>query len=92
MTIIELEPVDYYCENCDSAMEWTACDAPHCRGYRCMGCGAGCDLSENPEAGRCAVSLVSLPYAVAVDIREQRRLSTRYGRPVRTVRLPGECS
>lgn len=92
MTVIELEPVDYYCSHCDSAMEWTACVAPFCRGYRCLNCGSGCDLYEDAEAGDCATALASMPYAQAKDIREERRLSFRYGCPVRTIRLPGECS
>jgi hypothetical protein len=92
MTVIEIEPVDYYCPHCDSAMEWTACRAPYCRGYRCLGCGAGCDLYAAGEDGACAVALATLPPSLAAEMREERRLSYRHGRPVRTVRLPGECA
>ena len=92
MTVIELEPCDYYCRFCDSAMEWTACDAPFCMGYRCLNCGAGCDLYQDPESGRCAIALASMPHALAADIREERRLSYRFNRPVRTIFSPGECS
>lgn len=91
MTVIELEPVDYYCPRCDSAMDWTACNAPYCAGYRCPNCHAGCDLYQH-DNGLCASALASMPYALAHELREERRISARHGRPVRTVRLPGECS
>lgn len=91
MTIIELEPVDYWCQHCDSAMEWTACDAPRCTGYRCMGCGEGCDIYDEDGDGACSRALQNMPWALAHDRREERRIACRTGRPVRTVRLPGEC-
>lgn len=92
MTIFELEPVDFFCAACDSVMEPTACGAPCCRGYRCLGCEAGCDLPADPEHGRCATALASLPYELAVDLREELRVSPRGVRPVRTAPYPGECS
>lgn len=79
--ILELEPVDYYCGLCDSAMEWTACHAPLCRGYRCLNCGAGCDLYAAPENGECALSLANLPLPLVREIRDERiRLSLARGR------------
>jgi hypothetical protein len=92
VTVIELEPVDYYCMSCDSAMEWTACHAPFCRGYRCLNCGAGCDLNEAPDDGACVTALATMSYAVAEDLRDDRRLSIRRHHPSRTLRLSGECS
>lgn len=87
MTLIELEPVDYYCEKCDSAMEWTACHAPYCLGYRCLNCDCGCDLHAEPEDGECARSLANLPLPLAQEIRDERlRLLLMRGR------FPGECA
>jgi hypothetical protein len=40
----EIEDVDYWCTRCESAMENTGCISPHCCQYRCLGCGAGCDI------------------------------------------------
>jgi hypothetical protein len=91
MTVIELEPVDFYCRACDSAMEWTACNAPACTGYRCLGCGTGCDLYDTPDTGACAVALATMPYALAHHIREEHR-AWGLRRPVRALRLSGECS
>lgn len=88
--IIELEPVDYYCRRCDSVMDQTGCEAPRCLGYRCLGCGYGCDLHDDPEDGDCAIALASMPHALTRDtyFRARGRL-----RPIRTVHLPGEeCS
>lgn len=92
MKLIELEPVDFYCQYCDSAMEWTTCQAPMCRGYRCLACGDGCDLYEDPAGGRCVRGLAGMSYALAEEIREERRIGFRYGCRVRTVHLPRECS
>ena len=89
---MELEPVDYYCPQCDSAMEWTACYAPTCKGYRCLNCDAGCDLYDETEDGQCARAIAGMPWTLIHDMREERRLYFQSGRPVRTVRLPGECS
>lgn len=58
MTTIELEPVDFYCPECDSIMDETRCNAPRCNGYRCVNCGAGCDVG-TPE-GRCGRALRAL--------------------------------
>lgn len=91
MTVIELEPVDFYCRACDSAMEWTACDAPACSGYRCLGCDTGCDLYDDPDGGACAVALATMSYALAQEIRQEHR-ARGLRRPVRPPRLPGECS
>lgn len=90
MTGIELEPVDFFCPYCDSAMEWTTCDAPLCTGYRCLNCAAGCDLYQQPEHGRCAQMLLTMSPAVAADRRDDRRLSHRFRRPITLPR--GECS
>lgn len=92
MSVIELEPVDFYCTRCDSAMEWTACDAPPCQGYRCLNCGHGCDLYQRPDNGVCATALASMPYALAAEIRDERRLAYRFNRPVKTILHPGECA
>lgn len=57
----EVEPVDYYCRACDSAMEDTRCDARYCAGYRCLGCSAGCDhtpVSTVERVDRCAPNCV----------------------------------
>lgn len=45
MTTIQLEPVDYYCNECDSILDATGCPSPYCNGYRCNNCGTGCDVS-----------------------------------------------
>ena len=92
MTVIELEPVDYFCPHCDSATEWTGCRAPHCPGFYCRNCGRGCDLIEESDQGRCVAALAALPYPQAQDLRDERQLSIRYRRPIRTVRLPGDCA
>jgi hypothetical protein len=39
--VFTIEPVDFYCRHCDSAMEIVACDEPYCPGWHCMLCGAG---------------------------------------------------
>lgn len=64
MTLIELEPVDYYCPTCESAMTWTACGVPSCLGYRCLNCAQGCDIITNPDNGRCARLLVHVRRAI----------------------------
>ena len=46
-----------YCGDCGAALYDTGCDAPGCRGYCCFGCGTGCDIEVDPEAGRCATAL-----------------------------------
>lgn len=90
MSIIEVEPVDYYCRRCDSAMEQTGCEAPRCLGYRCLGCDSGCDLHD--EDGNCALALASLPYRWAEGVTYELYAGW-YSRPIRTVHLPGEeCS
>lgn len=48
---IELEPVDYYCNECDSILDATGCLSATCSGYRCAGCEAGCDV-DTPD-GQC---------------------------------------
>lgn len=55
MTTIELEPVDFYCNQCDSMLEPTGCQAKGCNGYRCLNCKAGCDFfAVNGECFRAA--------------------------------------
>ena len=44
MTTIEIEPVDFYCPECDSMLDATGCPAVNCQGYRCVNCQYGCDL------------------------------------------------
>lgn len=90
MTILELDPVDYYCPHCDSAMEWTACNAPLCAGYQCLGCRFGCDLYRNRDDGDCVTALATASCAQAAEIYELR--AWRYSRPRKEVALPGECS
>jgi len=87
--IIELEPVDFYCPQCDSAMEWTACTAPGCTGYRCLNCDSGCDLDDRPQHGRCARILDGLPPCRAVEIRLEHRAWHMRTRP--THGFPGDC-
>lgn len=41
---IELEPVDFYCPECDSILDATGCSLTQCSGYRCANCEAGCDV------------------------------------------------
>jgi hypothetical protein len=86
MTRIELEPVEWYCDKCDSAMYWTGCVAPFCDGFRCLNCDRGCDIAD--ENGYCGTNLQNIPFALANELREDRRA---YCRPSRT-RLRGECS
>lgn len=83
---IDIEPVDYYCHYCDSAMEATGCEAPHCSSYRCLNCRAGCDLEELDD-GVCAVAITTMSYAQRRQRREERQ-HHYYGRPMRTVHLP----
>lgn len=90
MSTIELEPVDYYCQYCDSAMEATGCTAPHCPGYRCMNCRAGCDLEELDD-GFCGMALADLSWAQAEEIREEALMRRYYRRPIRTVHLPDDA-
>lgn len=85
MTIIELEPVEWFCDKCDSAMEWTGCSAPFCDGFRCMNCGRGCDIDN--ENGYCGTDLQNIPFALANELRDDRRA---FCRPLRTA-LSGEC-
>ncbi len=91
MSVIELEPVDYYCPHCDSAMEWTACDAPGCPAYRCLNCPFGCDLNDHPDDGACAIALAKNVSALAGQYYKMRPWRY-YRRPLRTVPFPGECS
>lgn len=83
----EIEPVDYYCQHCDSAMEYTACEAPGCSQYRCLNCRAGCDLEELDD-GWCAVTISTMTYAQRLAAQEERHLRREHRRPVRTVNLP----
>ena len=90
MTTNELEPVDYYCRHCDSAMEETECESPYCTGYRCLNCGAGCDFYEQAE-GFCATAV--LRSAIDENIDRYARVTIRNRRPIRTIHLPeGDCS
>lgn len=84
---IEIEPVDYYCRACDSAMVETGCGAPGCAGYACLLCKEGCDL-EWADQGHCVVAIEHMGYAQRLARQEERRLTHRHGRPVRTVSLP----
>lgn len=83
----EIEPVDFYCNFCDSAMEYTACEAPGCSQYRCLSCRGGCDLEELDD-GLCATRMDSMTYAERIAAQEERRLRAEHHRPVRTVHLP----
>lgn len=95
-THAEIEPVDYYCPQCDSVMEFTGCVSLYCRGIRCLGCDYGCEYygeTDPEDDGECAQAMASMSKAEAYDRREVRRLVRLYDRGVWTVRLPaGDCS
>jgi hypothetical protein len=43
------------CPSCPDRMTvWTGCTA--CLGFRCDGCGEGCDIDTRPEHGECATA------------------------------------
>lgn len=87
MISIEIEPVDYYCHLCDSALEYTGCESPYCSAYRCLNCGAGCDVGEL-DAGHCAVAVDRMTYAQRHRMWEERHRAWGLQRPLRTVHLP----
>jgi len=66
MSVIMIEPVDFYCPVCESVLRTTTCQAPTCTGYRCDICQVGCDWDQRESF--CAQTFLASPHHRMIHI------------------------